>query len=142
MSEEFNSMEAVLPPFGDRRYHFADEQVLASVGGTDYMAQKIQHRLNHMTSGEKFTLYRALASLIKGDPSDPENVWISVKDHLPYGRDHLLLVSSDGIDRMVVGYWNRLTKCWMVDCKQDHDLEVTHWRTLPAGPTEKPEMSS
>ncbi len=64
--------------------------------------------------------------------------WISVKDEIPTGEDHLLFCDSHDGNRawMVVGYWNRLTRCWMVACRQQPGLPVTHWMPLPEPPKE------
>lgn len=65
--------------------------------------------------------------------------WISVKQKLPF-EDHILYV-NDGRGnppQYMVGYFNRLTKCWMVDCTQQPGLPVTHFQELPAPPTVEP----
>ena len=62
--------------------------------------------------------------------------WTSVEDHLPFGEDHLLYVDGgNGVPgKCIVGYFNRLTKCWMIDCAQQPDIPVTHWMLLPDPP--------
>lgn len=62
--------------------------------------------------------------------------WISVEERLPIGRDALLLidVGAGNPPHQVVGYWNRLTKSWMIGCVREYDLPVTHWQPLPEPP--------
>lgn len=63
--------------------------------------------------------------------------WISVEKRKPFGRDALLVLgvgAPEDNPQMVVGYWNRLTDCWMVDSVREYDLPVTHWQPLPAPP--------
>lgn len=50
---------------GDRSYHFTDKQVIAAVVGTEHLVSNLSGRLNFMTSGEKWSLYRAVAKLIQ-----------------------------------------------------------------------------
>jgi hypothetical protein len=52
-----------LPPAQDKRFHFEDEQVMGALVGTDHLRNNVRQRLNHMTSGEKWSLYRAIVTL-------------------------------------------------------------------------------
>lgn len=45
-------------------YHFETDEVLAATEGTEYLKQNILHHLRTMTSGERWSLYRAVAKLI------------------------------------------------------------------------------
>jgi hypothetical protein len=45
-------------------YHFEDDEVLAAITGTEYLKENVSRHLHHMTSGEKWSLYRAIAALI------------------------------------------------------------------------------
>lgn len=49
----------------DRNYHFEDKEILDAIVGTDYLKGKIEHHLHILTSGEKWSLYRAIAKLIE-----------------------------------------------------------------------------
>lgn len=44
-------------------YHFEDDQVMTAIVGTDYLKGNVRRHLNHMTSGEKWSLYRAIVKL-------------------------------------------------------------------------------
>lgn len=48
-------------------YDFSNDQVLAEVQDTNYAKGHIEHHLQHMTSNERMSLYRAIAHL--GNPS-------------------------------------------------------------------------
>jgi len=45
-------------------YHFEDKQVIDAIQGTQYLKDNVDRHLHHMTSGEKWSLYRAIAKLI------------------------------------------------------------------------------
>jgi hypothetical protein len=53
-----------LPPLGDSRFHFEDKQVMDALVGTEYLRTEVQRRIQFMTTGEKWSLYRAVAKLI------------------------------------------------------------------------------
>ena len=44
-------------------YHFENDEVIAAITGTDYLRQNVQRRLMGWTSGEKWSLYRAIVKL-------------------------------------------------------------------------------
>jgi hypothetical protein len=48
-------------------YHYEDAQVLAAIEGTDYLKQSIERKFLRGTSGEKWSLYRAIAKLASAD---------------------------------------------------------------------------
>jgi hypothetical protein len=48
-------------------YHYEDAEVLAAVEGTEHIKQNIARKLLRGTSGEKWSLYRAIASLACAD---------------------------------------------------------------------------
>jgi hypothetical protein len=57
------SNEAFLPLLGDTSLHFEDAQVLDALVGTEHLINNIRGLLNHMTTGEKWSLYRAIVKL-------------------------------------------------------------------------------
>ena len=67
-------MNEFLPPLGDRSHHFTTEQVMEAIGGnsTDYAYRRIKARLHLMTSGERYTLYRAIKKLVLDGESKAE----------------------------------------------------------------------
>ena len=73
------------------------------------------------------------AAIASAKAAEEETKWIDVRDELPYGEDHLLLLDGEPT-RMLVGYGNRVTKCWMVQSVRLPGLPVTHWQPLPAPP--------
>ena len=50
---------------GDRKigFHFTKREVLDAVQGTEYLKTCVERRLNLMTTGEAWSLYRAIAKL-------------------------------------------------------------------------------
>lgn len=55
-----------LPKLGDRSHHFETDNVMEAIGGnaSDYCLRMIKQRLHQMTSGERYTLYRAIKKLV------------------------------------------------------------------------------
>lgn len=55
-----------LPPLGDRSHHFTTDKVMEAVGlePSDYCRNAVRNRLHQMTSGERYTLYRAIKKLV------------------------------------------------------------------------------
>jgi hypothetical protein len=49
----------------EKNYHFTDEQVMGALVGTDHLRSYVENHLAHMTSGEKWSLYRAIVKLSK-----------------------------------------------------------------------------
>ena len=45
-------------------FHFEDNEVMDNIVGTDYLKAEVKRHLMHMASGEKWSLYRAIAKLI------------------------------------------------------------------------------
>lgn len=54
-------------------FHFSDEQVMAVVGDVgNVMRWNLESRLRLMTTGEKWTLYRAIVKLAEESRPQPE----------------------------------------------------------------------
>jgi hypothetical protein len=68
--------ESQLEPVRD--FHYEDAQVMDAIVGTDYLKSSVQNRLNFMTSGEKWSLYRAIAKLSQPSPQR----WIAERERL------------------------------------------------------------
>lgn len=72
-----------LPPLGDRSHHFTTEQVMEAVGPDvgDYVRGNIERHLHLMTSGERYTLYRAIKQLsLRTRPEGEAKVTWGVED--------------------------------------------------------------
>ena len=47
----------------DVNFHFEDDAVMGAISGTDYLVGNVNRALHTMNSGEKWSLYRAIANL-------------------------------------------------------------------------------
>lgn len=58
------TIEALSKPVTDEElFHFTDEQIRASICGTDFLVSRVLRKLAGMTGGEKWSLYRAVVKL-------------------------------------------------------------------------------
>lgn len=74
-----------LPPLGDRSHHFTTEQVMEAIGpdAGDYVRGNIERHLHLMTSGERYTLYRAIKSLSGNRPEGEAKVSDALEESFP-----------------------------------------------------------
>lgn len=56
--------ESYLPPLGDRTHHLETDDVMAAIEGTEYLKGHVANKLHLMTSGERYSLYRAVVKLV------------------------------------------------------------------------------
>lgn len=98
----------------------------------DRLKEIVRFHVAHcLDDAEELAMARELLALREA------NRWVPVSERLPVGEDHLLHCDAKDdalVPWQVVGYWNRLTKCWMVAHCQERELPVTHFRPLPAAP--------
>jgi len=98
------------------------------------LVEAAKRDLRHSTAASIAALVEAISAVeSEGDG------WIEIKGmrDIPVGEDHLLLLGGEREGERVIGYWNRLTRGWMVNRVSDSDLVVTHYQPLPAPPTKE-----
>jgi hypothetical protein len=47
----------------DENFHFETDAVMEELKGTEYLRDKVEHHLHYMTTGERWSLYRAIVTL-------------------------------------------------------------------------------
>jgi hypothetical protein len=58
-------MGHLLPPLGDRTHHLQTEDIIAAMGGRqDFNTLKVEQHLHLMTSGQRYSLFRAVVTLV------------------------------------------------------------------------------
>ncbi len=65
-------------------------------------------------------------------------LWISVKEELPFGEDVLLLfIPNPNEDPPIygIGYYNRLAASWCINGEMEHNIfPPDYWQPLPTPP--------
>jgi hypothetical protein len=63
---------SLFPPLGERSLHFEDDAVIGAIDGTDCLLGHVRRCLGQMTTGEKWSLYRAVVKLSNEASAEPD----------------------------------------------------------------------
>jgi hypothetical protein len=111
-------MKSLLPPLGDRSLHFEDAEVMAAMVGSEHLIDNVRNRLMFMTTGEKWSLYRAIVKLSK-EISEPV--------------ESLPLVEAKEKERCEHGVW-LADRCYQ--CVYETERPVAEPKPTPSTPDE------